>query len=114
MFLLALRRVASKGFLEHFWPLPLALHTRRALSVVTTPGSLLLIIGFGLAPKDRFFMGANKVIPILGSPMVEDCLLLMFEPSNRDDLSSCGGLNELPKWLLFESLMKIAGERGRG
>jgi hypothetical protein len=38
----------------------------------------------------------------------------MFEPSDRDDLSSCGGLDELPKWLLFESLMEIAGERGRG
>jgi hypothetical protein len=59
-------------------------------------------------------MGVNKVIPILGSPMVEDCLLLMFEPSDRDNLSSCGGLDELPKWLQFESLMEIAGERGRG
>ena len=47
MFLFALRRMASKGFLEHFWPLPLALHTGITLSVVTTPGSLLLTIGFG-------------------------------------------------------------------
>ena len=59
-------------------------------------------------------MGQIKVIPILGSPIVEDCLLLMFEPSDRDDLSSCGGLVELPKWLPFESLKEIAGERGRG
>ena len=97
------------------WPLPLALHTGRTLSVVTTPGSLLLTIGFGLAPKDRFLMGANKVIPTMGSPtpMVKDCLLLMIEPSDRDDLSSCDGLDELPKWLLFESLMVTWEEADR-
>ena len=72
---------------------------------MTTPGSLLLTTGFGLAPNDRCLMGPIKVIPVLGSSSL---LLLLEEKDSLDseEFSSCGEMDELPKWLLFSSLIE--------
>ena len=68
-----------KRFLGTLLTLALGLACWEHFIDVTTPGSLLLVTGFGLALKDRCFKGPIKVIPILESPTVEDCLLLIFE-----------------------------------
>ena len=50
-------------------------------------------------------MGAITVIPSL----VSSSLLLLLEEEDSldsEELSSCGGLDELPKWLLFLSLIE--------
>ena len=85
--------------------MPLALHAGITFWLATTSGSLLLTTVFGLAPSNRCLMGAITVIPIIGSSHL---LLLLEEEDSLDseELSSCGGLGELPKWLLFLSLIE--------